>query len=989
MIGAAVVCALFSCTNLEVTMPHGPRGEQGIQGLPGKDGADGLSSYAEWKAYIASGTVEDPQRPGTKWDPSRNSLQDYFLFLTGPQGDDGSTPYIGENGNWWVVSAGAPTDLGVPARGESGRDGASAYEIWLHQIASGAISYSGGTDVVAFLKYLEGRDGKDGRDGTDGLTPRIGDNGNWWIGDQDTGVAAKGRDGVDGRDGKDGVDGKDGESISVTGRSAYELWVEAVLSDEGLPNPGNGAFDPETYPKWPEDAVSLDDFWRYLQGAEGKTGRTGADGKDGRDGKDGKNGLSAYEVWVELIHGGQVDHPQEPGEKWPATEDGYQDYFRFLTGAKGDDGNTPYVGANGNWWIGDEDSGVPARGRDGRDGADGQPGADGQDGADGQPGADGQTPHIGDNGNWWIGSTDTGIPARGRDGADGQDGQDGQDGVAGSSAYDIWKAAVLSAEGLPNPGNGVYDPDLWPNWPADAVSLSDFWDYLRGADGADGKDGADGQDIQQVHVYNEEVDPGKYNLAPVRALKRVTLDASGTGTETTYEYVNPYSGANCAVTFSSVTGKTYSKTSDDEAYIYLTREELEDYHDGDPSAETPLKPASFTFGGRTVSDPSKIAATCRVPYRVRFSIDISSVTLLSDRVVAHLTLHRFVEGKEVILKAKTSGGSTSLSWPGKAVYDGTKYGFSYYRGAGDVDYLKTLDKSADPEVISVSASDARYRPIVTDGEESTTFFHPSFGNGISPVTVRVHETFVNGAGTYTPPLADYGLLKSASEQVHLPELRRMEGFDFQSSTGSSSLVVDGKPYEILDPTGTPVEVNTANLHVILGETTLSIRPRYEDFGQCYRQGDGILQEGVYRFVRYASLQEAKADGALSSGSKVGLVYARGKKDGNMLYSTASLPFDATKELDDPTNGLTTIKNVYNGFRVGFSRTFTRNSSAAYYDYSVSDVGVTIGSVSYAHQWGELQYDAQADPYRASLSLGGGDYPVQVILETVSRPLAEE
>ena len=184
-------------------------------------------------------------------------------------------------------------------------------------------------------------------------------------------------------------------------------------------------------------------------------------------------------------------------------------------------------------------------------------------------------------------------------------------------------------------------------------------------------------------------------------------------------------------------------------------------------------------------------------------------------------------------------------------------------------------------------------------------------------------------------------------------------------------------------------VKTANLHVILGETTLSIRPRYEDFGQCYRQGDGILQEGVYRFVRYASLQEAKADGALSSGSKVGLVYARGKKDGNMLYSTASLPFDATKELDDPTNGLTTIKNVYNGFRVGFSRTFTRNSSAAYYDYSVSDVGVTIGSVSYAHQWGELQYDAQADPYRASLSLGGGDYPVQVILETVSRPLAEE
>lgn len=30
------------------------------------------------------------------------------------------------------------------------------------------------------------------------------------------------------------------------------------------------------------------------------------------------------------------------------------------------------------------------------------------------------TPYIGDNGNWWIGSTDTGIQAAGSDGADGR-----------------------------------------------------------------------------------------------------------------------------------------------------------------------------------------------------------------------------------------------------------------------------------------------------------------------------------------------------------------------------------------------------------------------------------------------------------------------------------------------------------------------------------------------------------------------------------------
>lgn len=46
-------------------------------------------------------------------------------------------------------------------------------------------------------------------------------------------------------------------------------------------------------------------------------------------------------------------------------------------------------------------------------------------GADGKPGAagaDGVTPHIGDNGNWYVGSTDTGKPSRGATGAPGKDG---------------------------------------------------------------------------------------------------------------------------------------------------------------------------------------------------------------------------------------------------------------------------------------------------------------------------------------------------------------------------------------------------------------------------------------------------------------------------------------------------------------------------------------------------------------------------------------
>lgn len=54
---------------------------------------------------------------------------------------------------------------------------------------------------------------------------------------------------------------------------------------------------------------------------------------------------------------------------------------------------------------------TPRDGADGKDGIDGTNGTDGKDGADGTNGTDGLTPHIGENGNWWIGDKDTGIQA--------------------------------------------------------------------------------------------------------------------------------------------------------------------------------------------------------------------------------------------------------------------------------------------------------------------------------------------------------------------------------------------------------------------------------------------------------------------------------------------------------------------------------------------------------------------------------------------------
>ena len=49
----------------------------------------------------------------------------------------------------------------------------------------------------------------------------------------------------------------------------------------------------------------------------------------------------------------------------------------------------------------------------------GEPGAAGASGKDGE---DGKTPYVGDNGNWYIGADDTGKPSRGAKGEPGQDG---------------------------------------------------------------------------------------------------------------------------------------------------------------------------------------------------------------------------------------------------------------------------------------------------------------------------------------------------------------------------------------------------------------------------------------------------------------------------------------------------------------------------------------------------------------------------------------
>ena len=258
-----------------------------------------------------------------------------------------------------------------------------------------------------------------------GGSPYIGENGNWWVGDTDTGVNASGLEGEKGDKGDKGDKGEDGVSPEVT------------IGENG---------------NW------------FINGED--TGIK-AQGEEGEKGKDGKSVVSIEKTSSDgLVDTYTITYSDNSTSTFTVTngEDGIQ-------GEKGEDGHTPVItiGENGNWYVDGTDTGIKAKGEDGKDGADGTDGQDGksvvsiektlsdglvdtytisysdgststftvtngEDGIQGEPGEDGRTPiiTIGENGNWVIDGVDTGIKAKGEDGADGQDGEDGK------SAYEIY-----------------------------------------------------------------------------------------------------------------------------------------------------------------------------------------------------------------------------------------------------------------------------------------------------------------------------------------------------------------------------------------------------------------------------------------------------------------------------------------------------------------------------------------------------------------------
>ena len=416
---SVLLCTFFfSCSSIDFELPQGPQGTNGksayeiwkeevetghinwpstqvdladflvyIKGEKGDKGKDGMSAYDQWKILITQGNVTNPHDPSLIWPSSKNTEADFWDFLSGR---DGESPHIGENGNWYIGNK----DTKIKATGKDGKDGIngkdgfSAYELWKQSVAGGNINWpKDQTTMEHFFLYLKGKDGENG------ITPHVGENGNWYIGNRDTNFPAQGQKGENGKDGTSPYIGPNGNwwintsdtkikaqgEKGVNGASAYELWVNDVKNDK-IKDKNNSA--------WSKDKITMADFYTYLSGTNGN------------------NGKSAYELWKETVGTGNMNDPKNPGQKWPSDKVSEYDFFNYLAGKDGINGSNG-LSAHELWkndlakFCGTTDALIDHKNggvwdcekntlKDFYDYLHGKDGKDGEDGKDGKPGEPGK-----------------------------------------------------------------------------------------------------------------------------------------------------------------------------------------------------------------------------------------------------------------------------------------------------------------------------------------------------------------------------------------------------------------------------------------------------------------------------------------------------------------------------------------------------------------------------------------------------------------------
>lgn len=183
------------------------------------------------------------------------------------------------------------------------------------------------------------------------------------------------------------------------------------------------------------------------QGPKGETGPQGERGPTGPQGPQGAKGdtgagfvVKGYYATASALSAA-VTSPVAGDAYGVGAGEPYDIYVYDGVGKKWVN-NGPLQGAKG-------DTGPQGpRGEKGDPGEKGATGATGPQGPAGPKGADGSngvTPTIGSNGNWYLGTTDTGKPSRGATGSQGPQGNAGPQGPKPVKGTDYWTAADKAA----------------------------------------------------------------------------------------------------------------------------------------------------------------------------------------------------------------------------------------------------------------------------------------------------------------------------------------------------------------------------------------------------------------------------------------------------------------------------------------------------------------------------------------------------------------
>ena len=181
---------------------------------------------------------------------------------------------------------------------------------------------------------------------------------------------------------------------------AKETLVAAINEAARTGSGGAGSITMRTDGGYIQYSTDDGSTWENLIALAELKGEPGQNGADGAPGADGYSPTASVE---QSTDGAKITITDKSGTTEAVVKNGKD-------GANGRDG---------------------ADGQPGRDGTDGAPGRDGVDGQPGKDGTDGITPTIGDNGNWFLGATDTGKPSRGATGDAGPTGPRGPQGEAG------------------------------------------------------------------------------------------------------------------------------------------------------------------------------------------------------------------------------------------------------------------------------------------------------------------------------------------------------------------------------------------------------------------------------------------------------------------------------------------------------------------------------------------------------------------------------